>query len=62
MILKIYLIGVMLFVMKCYFISEQLDEVPSVTTSVFASIIFAALWPLAVLRVTYFVLKDRNKP
>lgn len=61
MLLKIYLIGVLLFVMKCYFITEQLDEVPTVRLSVFASIIFAAMWPLVVLRVIYFVLKRKKR-
>ena len=60
MILEIYLIGVMLFLIKCYFISEKLEEVPTVGLSVSVSIIFAVLWPLVVLRLIYYVLNRKN--
>ena len=61
MLLNIYLIGVALFLLKGYLISENLPDVPTVTISVLTSIIFAVLWPAVIVRLIIIAVRKRMR-
>jgi len=59
MLLKIYLWGCIIFLIRAYFIAKELEENLHAQVSMLTSIVFAGLWPFILVRTFYDVFLKR---
>lgn len=60
MLLKIYLWGCIIFLVRAYFIAEELDENMQAPILMLTSVIFTLIWPIVLGKTIYDVFIKRG--